>query len=122
MAYNESLRKEKERKEKEIELGYSPIMVTTSSIELSNPVLQPEVLDVTNNDNNIIPVSASVNFVNPSTLSSDGFKDLIYSPSFFLNSSLSLQGHFSISSMKKFLTPNSMNALYMGKFSCRLML
>ena len=74
MAYNESLRKEKERKEKEIELGYSPIMVTTSSIELSNPVLQPEVLDVTNNDNNIIPVSASVNFVNPSTLSSDGFE------------------------------------------------
>ena len=74
MKYNESLRKEKSRKEKEIELGYSPIMVTTSSIELSNPVQQLEVSDVTNNNDNIIPVSASCTPVNPSTLSSDGFE------------------------------------------------
>ena len=74
MVYNESLGEEKGRKEKEIELGYSPIMVTTSSIELSNPVQQPELSDVTNNNDNIIPVSASCTLVNPSTLSSDGFE------------------------------------------------
>ena len=74
MAYNKSLKEEKEKKEKEIELGYSPIMVTTSSIELSNPVQQPEVSDVTDSSDNVIPVSASCVPVNPSTLSSDGFE------------------------------------------------
>ena len=74
MAYNESLKKEKERKEKEIELGYSPIMVTTSSIELSNPVPQQELSDVTDGSDNVIPVSASCVLVNPSTLSSDGYE------------------------------------------------
>ena len=41
----------------------------------------------------------------------DGFNSLIYLPSALLTSSLSLQGHFSIRSVKKFSTPCSINAL-----------